>query len=54
MANAAGPILVVDHDEGARLFVGALLEDAGFRVAQAESGENALALASSVRNRTRL
>ena len=54
MADAAGPILVVDHDEGVRLFVGALLEDAGFRVVRAESGENALALASSVRPRLAL
>jgi DNA-binding response OmpR family regulator len=54
MAGAAGPILVVDHDEGVRVFVGALLEAAGFGVAAAESGESALALAGDVRPRLAL
>jgi two-component system, OmpR family, alkaline phosphatase synthesis response regulator PhoP len=54
MADAAGPILVVDHDAGVRLFVGELLEAAGFPVADAESGESALELASDVRPRLAL
>ena len=54
MADAAGPILVVDHDEGVRLFVVTLLEAAGFRVAAAESGESALALAGEVNPRLAL
>jgi two-component system alkaline phosphatase synthesis response regulator PhoP len=54
MADAAGPILVVDHDEDVRLFVGALFEAAGFPVAEAESGESALALADDVRPRLAL
>ena len=49
MAEAAGPILVVDHDEDVREFVGSLLEAAGFQVEEAESGENALALAGDAR-----
>jgi DNA-binding response OmpR family regulator len=49
MAELAGPILVVDHDEHVRLLVGSLLESAGFTVAQAETGENALSLADAVR-----
>ena len=49
MAHAAGPILVVDHDDGTRVLLGALLESGGFRVAEAESGETALALANATR-----
>jgi DNA-binding response OmpR family regulator len=49
MADAAGPILVVDHDEGVRVLVGSLLESAGFRVEEAETGENALVLAGDER-----
>jgi two-component system response regulator ResD len=49
MAHAAGPILVVDHDERTRVLVGALLESAGFHVAEAESGETALTLATATR-----
>jgi DNA-binding response OmpR family regulator len=49
MKEAAGPILVVDHDEHVRLLVGSLLESAGFTIAEAASGENALALADAVR-----
>ena len=49
MAHAAGPILVVDHDDGTRVLVGALLESAGFRVAEAESGETALRVANATR-----
>lgn len=54
MADASGPILVVDDDEGVRARVGALLESAGFRVAKAESGENALALAHELHPRLAL
>src|SRR5215211_6434836 len=54
MSDAAGPILVVDNDEGVRVLVGALLESAGFLVAAAESGENAIALAQDVRPRLAL
>ena len=49
MEPAAGPILVVDHDDGARVLVGALLEAAGYDVAEAESGEAALSLANAAR-----
>jgi DNA-binding response OmpR family regulator len=49
MTNAAGPILVVDHDEGMRVVLGALLQSAGFRVAEAETGETALTLAGEAR-----
>jgi DNA-binding response OmpR family regulator len=49
MEPAAGPILVVDHDDGTRVLVGALLEAAGFDVAEAESGEAALSLANAAR-----
>ena len=49
MAHAAGPILVVDHDDATRVLVGALLEAAGFDVAEAESGETALTLANAAR-----
>ncbi len=54
MANAGGPILVVDHDQGVRVLIASLLESAGFRVAEAETGEGALALASTVRPRLAL
>ncbi len=47
MADAAGPILVVDHDDGMRVVLGALMESAGFRVAEAETGERALVLADA-------
>jgi DNA-binding response OmpR family regulator len=49
-----GPILVVDHDEHARALVGSVLESAGFRVAEAATGESALALARSARPRLAL
>ena len=49
MANAAGPIMVVDDDDGTRVLVGALLESAGFAVAEAGTGETALALAGTAR-----
>jgi DNA-binding response OmpR family regulator len=45
MADAAGPILVVDNDDSVRVLVSSLLESAGFAVAEAETGEAALALA---------
>ena len=54
MADSAGPILVVDHDDGMRVLVGSLLGSAGFPVAEAESGESALALARSARPRLAL
>jgi len=41
--------MVVDHEERVRALVGALLEAAGFVVAEAESGEAALRLAGAVR-----
>jgi PAS domain S-box-containing protein len=44
-AAAAPLILVVDEDPDARLLLGRLLDDAGCRVAQAESGMEALSLA---------
>jgi DNA-binding NtrC family response regulator len=40
---AQGNILVVDDDRAVRLVLGALLEQAGYRVVQAESAERALA-----------
>jgi len=49
MANAAGPIMVVDGDDGTRVLVGSLLEAAGFAVAEAGTGETALALAGTAR-----
>ena len=49
MADSAGPIMVVDQDDGTRLLLGALLESAGFRVAAAETGETALTLARAAR-----
>jgi DNA-binding response OmpR family regulator len=54
MADAGGPILVVDHDEGVRELLGTLFEAAGFRVAAAESGESALALAADASPRLAL
>jgi two-component system, OmpR family, alkaline phosphatase synthesis response regulator PhoP len=54
MADTAGPILVADHDEGMRLLVGSLLESAGFRIAEAETGEEALAIARAVNPRLAL
>jgi len=48
MADEAGPILVVDDDEGARAGISSLLEAAGFGIAEAETGEAALALAREV------
>jgi two-component system, OmpR family, alkaline phosphatase synthesis response regulator PhoP len=54
MAEPAGPIMVVDHDERVRTLVGSLLTSAGFAVAEAESGENALVLAAAVRPRLAL
>jgi DNA-binding response OmpR family regulator len=48
MADEAGPILVVDDDEGARVGISSLLEAAGFGIAEAETGEAALALAREV------
>jgi len=52
--DEAGPILVVDHDDGVRVLVGSLLESAGFVTAEAETGEIALALARAVRPRLAL
>jgi DNA-binding response OmpR family regulator len=48
MGEGTRPILVVDHDDGTRVLVGAMLESAGFGVTEAETGEAALALARSV------
>ena len=48
MGEGRGPILVVDHDDGTRVLIGSLLESAGFGVAEAETGEVALALARAV------
>jgi DNA-binding response OmpR family regulator len=48
MGEGTGPILVVDHDDGTRVLVGALLESAGFGVTEAETGEAALEHARSV------
>src|SRR5712691_9471911 len=48
MMDEAGPILVVDHDDGVRVLVSSLLESAGFGTAEAETGEIALALARAV------
>ena len=52
--DEAGPILVVDHDDGVRVLVSSLLESAGFGTAEAETGEIALALARAVRPRLAL
>jgi DNA-binding response OmpR family regulator len=49
MADPAGPILVVDHDDATRASLGSLLESAGFRVTEARSGEAALVLAPAAR-----
>jgi DNA-binding response OmpR family regulator len=54
MRDSAGPILVVDNDDRMRLFVGSLLESAGFGFAEAETGEAALTLARAVRPRLAL
>ena len=54
MADAAGPILVVDHDERVRKLLGTWLEAAGFPVVEAETGEDALALAGDVSPRLAL
>lgn len=54
MNDAAGPILVVDHDDRTRGLAGSVLESAGFGVAEAETGEIALALARAVRPRLAL
>lgn len=51
MADEAGPFLVVDDDEGARVDISSLLEAAGFETAEAETGEAALALAREVQPR---
>ena len=48
MASAAGPILVVDFDDGTRALIRSLLESAGFAVADAGSGEDALTLAPAL------
>jgi DNA-binding response OmpR family regulator len=52
--DEAGPILVVDHDDGVRVRISSLLESAGFGTAEAETGEIALALARAVRPRLAL
>ena len=52
--DEAGPILVVDHDDGVRVLVSSLLKSAGFGTAEAETGEIALALARAVRPRLAL
>ena len=54
MANAAGPILVVDQNDGVRVLVSSLLEGAGFPVAEAATGEAALTLARALRPRLAL
>ena len=54
MAEEAGPILVVDDDDGARAGSASLLEAAGFSIAEAETGEAALALARTVQPRVAL
>jgi DNA-binding response OmpR family regulator len=54
MAEEAGPILVVDGDDGARLLISSLLAAAGFGTAEAASGEAGLALARAVRPRLAL
>jgi DNA-binding response OmpR family regulator len=54
MADPAGPIMVVDQDDGTRVLLSALLEAAGFRVAEAETGETALMLAQTARPRLAL
>jgi DNA-binding response OmpR family regulator len=54
MADSAGPILVVDHDDAARASVGSLLESGGFRVTEASSGEAALSLVRVARTRLAL
>jgi DNA-binding response OmpR family regulator len=54
MADEAGPILVVDDDDGVRVQIASLLESAGFGIAQAETGEDALALARTVQPRLAL
>src|SRR5437899_10260702 len=54
MADAAGPIMVVDQDDGTRVLLSALLEAAGFQVAEAETGETALTLAGNARPRLAL
>jgi DNA-binding response OmpR family regulator len=51
MTDEAGPILVVDDDEGARVGISSLLEAAGFETAEAETGEAALTLAREVQPR---
>jgi len=54
MAEEAGPILVVDDDDGVRVLITALLESAGFGIAEAETGEDALALARTIHPRLAL
>jgi DNA-binding response OmpR family regulator len=54
MASAAGPILVVDFDEGVRALIRSLLGSIGLVVAEAGSGEHALALARALRPRLAL
>jgi DNA-binding response OmpR family regulator len=54
MASAAGPILLVDSDDDMRAALRSLLEPAGLAVADAGSGEDALALARAVRPRLAL
>ena len=45
--DAAAVVLVADADQTARASLARLLTNAGFRVLQAETGEQALALARS-------
>jgi DNA-binding response OmpR family regulator len=54
LMDEAGPILVVDQDDGVRVLVSSLLAAAGFGTAEAETGEIALALARAVRPRLAL
>jgi len=54
MADEAGPILVVVDDEDVRTLLSSLLASAGFGTAQAESGEDAIALARTVQPRVAL
>ena len=54
MADEAGPILVVVGDEDVRTLLSSLLASAGFGTAQAESGEDAIALARTVQPRVAL
>jgi DNA-binding NarL/FixJ family response regulator len=51
MENCGGRILVVDDDSGCRALICTLLETAGYATAEAETGEEALALARTAKPR---